>query len=79
MVKVLVLRAGDAGFKFSEGKCCIPSTSEENMDQCATTPIPTKHLLICEKSKGPGIPYKVVLLQLVLRECQLQNCNLFVN
>ena len=39
---------------------CRPSPLEETINQGPNTPIPTMHALICEESKDPGIPSKVV-------------------
>ena len=39
---------------------CSPSPSEETINRCLNTPIPTTHASICEKLKDPGIPSKVV-------------------
>ena len=52
---------------------CISSPSEETINRGPITHIPTAHALICEESKDPGIPSKVVPEWLVLRECHLQN------
>ena len=38
---------------------CSPSPSEETINRCPNTPIPTTHTLICEELKDPGIPPKV--------------------
>ena len=34
---------------------CSPSLSEETINRGPNNPIPTKHALICEESKDPGI------------------------
>ena len=56
---MFVWHVGGARFESPQGQhFCSPSYSEETINQGPNTPIPTKHALICEKLKDPGIPSK---------------------